>query len=49
MIDNGLPPIHPGEFLAEILEELEISQAQLPRAIDVSPMRAHTLSTVHDR
>lgn len=28
MIDNGLPPIHPGEFLAEILEELEISQAQ---------------------
>ena len=39
MIDNGLPPIHPGEFLAEILEELEISQAQFARAIDVSPMR----------
>ncbi len=39
MIDNGLPPIHPGEFLAEILEELAISQAQFARAIDVSPMR----------
>ncbi len=39
MINNGLPPIHPGEFLAEILEELEISQAQFARAIDVSPMR----------
>ena len=39
MINNGLPAIHPGEFLAEILEELEISQAQFARAIDVSPMR----------
>lgn len=39
MIDNGLPPIHPGEFLVEILEELAISQAQFARAIDVSPMR----------
>lgn len=39
MIENGLPPIHPGEFLAEILAELEISQAQFARAIDVSPMR----------
>lgn len=39
MTENGLPPLHPGEFLAEILEELEISQAQFARAIDVSPMR----------
>ena len=39
MINNGLPPIHPGEFLAEILEELEMSQAQFARAIGVSPMR----------
>jgi len=39
MIDNGLPPIHPGEFLAEILSELDISQAQFARAIGVSPMR----------
>ncbi len=39
MINNGLPPIHPGEFLAEILEELEMSQARFARAIGVSPMR----------
>jgi addiction module HigA family antidote len=32
-------PIHPGEFLAEILKELKISQAQFARAIGVSPMR----------
>jgi addiction module HigA family antidote len=35
----GLPPIHPGAFLREILEELEISQAQFARTIGVSPMR----------
>ena len=35
----GLPPIHPGEFLREILEELDISQAQFARAIGMSPMR----------
>ena len=39
MIDNGLPPIHPGEFLADVLEELDLSQAQFARAIHVSPMR----------
>lgn len=39
MINNGLPAIHPGEFLAETLEELGISQAQFARAIGVSPMR----------
>ena len=39
MIKSGLPPIHPGEFLAETLEELGLSQAQFARAIGVSPMR----------
>src|SRR5512135_398352 len=39
MIKSGLPPIHPGEFLAETLEELSVSQAQFARAIGVSPMR----------
>jgi len=39
MIKSGLPPVHPGEFLAEILKELCISQAQFARAIGVSPMR----------
>ncbi len=36
---NGLPPIHPGEFLQEILQELEISQSEFARQIGVSPMR----------
>ena len=40
MIYNGLTPIHPGEYLAEILEELHISQASFARTIGVSPMRA---------
>lgn len=39
MINNGLAPIHPGEFLIEILRELGISQAEFARAIGVSPMR----------
>jgi addiction module HigA family antidote len=36
---NGLPPIHPGEFLKEALEELGRSQAEFARAIGISPMR----------
>ncbi|MFI4939849.1 MAG: HigA family addiction module antitoxin [Burkholderiales bacterium] len=39
MMKNGLPAIHPGEFLAEALEELGVSQAQFSRATGVSPMR----------
>ena len=39
MIKNGLPAIHPGEFLREILEERSVSQAQFARAIGVAPMR----------
>ena len=36
---NGLPPVHPGEFLKEGLEELGKSQAEFARAIGVSSMR----------
>jgi addiction module HigA family antidote len=36
---NGLPAIHPGEFLREALEELNVTQAEFARAIGVSPMR----------
>lgn len=36
---NGMPPIHPGEFLAEILGDLKMSQAEFARVIGVSPMR----------
>src|SRR3979490_2394865 len=39
MIKNGLPPIHAGEFLREILEERGISQAHFSRVIGVAPMR----------
>jgi len=38
-IKNGLPPIHPGVFLKEILDELGISQNAFARAVGVSPMR----------
>ncbi len=38
-IKNGLPPIHPGLFLKEILDELEISQNAFAQAIGVSAMR----------
>ncbi|MCB0200747.1 MAG: HigA family addiction module antidote protein [Anaerolineae bacterium] len=38
-MNNNWSPIHPGEFLMEILSELSISQAEFARAIDVSPMR----------
>ena len=40
---NGLPPIHPGEFLRETLEELGLTQAALADAIGVSPMRVSHL------
>jgi addiction module HigA family antidote len=39
VIKSGLRAIHPGEFLAETLGELGISQAPFARAIGVSPMR----------
>ena len=39
MIKSGLLAIHPGEFLAETLHELGVSQAHFARAIGVSPMR----------
>jgi antitoxin HigA-1 len=38
-IKNGLPPIHPGVFLKEVLDELGISQNAFAQAIDVSPTR----------
>jgi addiction module HigA family antidote len=36
---SGLVAIHPGEFLAEILNELGVSQGEFARAIGVSAMR----------
>lgn len=42
-LEANLPPIHPGEFLAEILEDLGLTQAAFARAIGVSPMRVSHL------
>jgi len=43
-IKNGLPLMHPGELLEEILHDRGMSQAAFARAIDVSPMRiSHVL------
>jgi addiction module HigA family antidote len=39
MIESGLLPVHPGEFLVEILDELDMTQAKFAHAIGVSPMR----------
>ena len=36
-------PIHPGEHLAEILEELGISQYRLAKAIGVPPIRINDI------
>jgi addiction module HigA family antidote len=38
-VKSGLPPIHPGIFLKEILDELGMSQSAFAHAIGVSPMR----------
>lgn len=44
MITNGLPAIHPGELLLEILEDLSLTQAALADALGISPMRvSHVL------
>ena len=39
MRKKEISAIHPGEFLAEILDESRLSQAQVARMIGVSPMR----------
>jgi addiction module HigA family antidote len=36
---NGLPPIHPGEYIREALEDLGLTQAALAQALGVSAMR----------
>jgi len=47
MAKKGLPAIHPGEFLAETLKELCLSQAAFARATRVSPMRvSHVIKGV---
>ena len=41
---NGMPAIHPGEFLREILADRALTQTAFAEAIGVSPMRvSHVL------
>ncbi|MDD5029192.1 MAG: HigA family addiction module antitoxin [Rhodoferax sp.] len=43
-LTNGLPAIHPGEYLREILDDMALTQAAFADAIGVSPMRvSHVL------
>ena len=39
MPKKKIAPVHPGVFIAELLQELGLSQAQLAKHIHVSPMR----------
>lgn len=36
---NGMPPVHPGEILAEELAELGLSAGAFARVLDVPPAR----------
>ena len=36
---NGLPAIHPGEYIREALEDLGLTQAALAKSLGVSAMR----------
>ena len=41
---NGMPAIHPGEFLREILDDMTLTHTAFAEAIGVSPMRvSHVL------
>lgn len=40
---NGLPAIHPGEYLRETLDELGLTQTAFAQALGVSPMRVSHL------
>ena len=42
---SKLPAIHPGEFLAEILAEIGVPQAEFARAAGVSAMRVSHVVT----
>ena len=41
--EDRIPPIHPGEHLADFLEELEITQYRLAKDIQVPAGRIHEI------
>ena len=38
---NSIPPVHPGAYLKELLDELELSQYRLAKDIGVPAMRVN--------
>ena len=43
-VKDGMPAIHPGEFLKEIVDEMGLSQVALAAALGISTMRvSHVL------
>ena len=42
-MSSSIEPIHPGEHLAEMLEELGISQYRLAKVVGVSPRRINEI------
>ena len=44
---RDMPPIHPGEHLAEFLAEFQVSQYRLAKEISVPPRRLHDI--IHGR
>ena len=47
MANVRIAPVHPGDYLLEILEELGLSQVRLAKSIRVPPMRINHI--VHGR
>ncbi|NEX15877.1 MAG: addiction module antidote protein, HigA family [Halochromatium sp.] len=39
MFTSGLPAVHPGAFLDELLHELDLSQSEFAQALEVTPDR----------
>jgi antitoxin HigA-1 len=39
MSEQRILPVHPGEYLKELLDELSITQYQLAKNLGISPMR----------
>ena len=37
MLKNGMRPVHPGEVIADLLDDLEMTTIDFARKLDVSP------------
>jgi antitoxin HigA-1 len=43
MTTRDIPPIHPGEYLTDFLEELDLSQYALAKALHLDPRRINLI------